>query len=172
VLRNKGSLKTQKNNSRKSMWAHHKKCGVYFVRRPPPPGCLVRFFLSRFWAFRNKGSSKTRLKKIARKSPQLPTPTPKKSSYLLTSLPPPSPAPPPRRPLAQKCFQLRASHHATRFHPATALYRSSPHDAMLLQLRQKLDSQIWGVASYFKGRQIKRKLKAPYIWQMATKWGR
>jgi hypothetical protein len=29
----------------------------------PSLGCFARFFLSRFWAFRNKGSSKTRLKK-------------------------------------------------------------------------------------------------------------
>jgi hypothetical protein len=60
----------------KSIWAHHKKCGFFPLRPPPPPsfsfGCFVRFFLSRFWAFRNKGSSKTRLKKIARRSPQPP----------------------------------------------------------------------------------------------------
>jgi hypothetical protein len=46
---------------------------LFFVRFfSPSLGCFVRFFLSRFWAFCNKGSSKTRLKKIARKSPQLP----------------------------------------------------------------------------------------------------
>jgi hypothetical protein len=100
--------------SKNSIWAHHKKCGVFFVRffffspspavtyfrvlvtdierspknplsrgelknrggRLPKPGNQVTagrlFVTKRFWAFRNKGSSKTQLKKIARKSPQLP----------------------------------------------------------------------------------------------------
>jgi hypothetical protein len=56
-----------KGRREKSIWAHHKKGGVFFVRfclfSPFSLGCLVRFFLSRFWAFLNKGSSKTRLKK-------------------------------------------------------------------------------------------------------------
>jgi hypothetical protein len=66
---------TKKEFSKKSIWAHHKKCGFCFVRffvffLPRLFGSIL--VLSRFWAFRNKGSSKTRLKKIARKSPQLP----------------------------------------------------------------------------------------------------
>jgi hypothetical protein len=59
--------------SKKYISAHHKKCGVFFLRFFFfSLGCFVRFFLSRFRAFRDKGSSKTPLKKIARKSPQLP----------------------------------------------------------------------------------------------------
>jgi hypothetical protein len=44
-------------------------------------------FSSRFWAFRNKGSSKTRLKKIAGIFPQLP----KKVPTGVTFFPPPPP---------------------------------------------------------------------------------
>jgi hypothetical protein len=45
-------------------WAHHKECGFFFLRFFFfSLGCFARFFLSRFWAFRNKGNSKTRLKK-------------------------------------------------------------------------------------------------------------
>jgi hypothetical protein len=43
VFRNKGSPKTRKKTffSRKSIWAHHKKCGFFFVRFFfLPPGCL------------------------------------------------------------------------------------------------------------------------------------
>jgi hypothetical protein len=43
-------------------WAHHKKC-VFFSLLFLPSVVLVDIFLSRFWVFRNKGSSKTRLKK-------------------------------------------------------------------------------------------------------------
>jgi hypothetical protein len=70
---------------RKSIGAHHKKIWLFF--RPFfffffLPQLFGSIFLSRFWAFRNKGSSKTRLKKIPRKSSQLP----KKVGYLLTSM--------------------------------------------------------------------------------------
>jgi hypothetical protein len=71
----RGVQKHEKNFfPKKSIWAHHKKCGFFSLRFfffYPRLFCSI-FFLSRFWAFRNKGSSKTRVKKIARKSPQLP----------------------------------------------------------------------------------------------------
>jgi hypothetical protein len=63
------------------MWAHHKKCGFFFLRFFffPPSVVSFDFFYRVFWAFRNKGSSKTRFKKIPRKSPPLP-----KKRHLLT----------------------------------------------------------------------------------------
>jgi hypothetical protein len=63
AFRKKGSSKTRKK-IKKSIWAHHKKCGFFF--RPffflfsLPRLFYSISFLSRFWAFRNKGSSKTR----------------------------------------------------------------------------------------------------------------
>jgi hypothetical protein len=46
--------------SKKSIWAHYKKCGYFFSlsRFLFSLGRFARFVLSRFWAFRNKGSSK------------------------------------------------------------------------------------------------------------------
>jgi hypothetical protein len=74
VTSNKGSSKTRKNFVwKKSIWAHHKKCGVFFLRffSPPSRGCLVRFFYCAFGRVVTRGVKKCD-KKIARKSPQLP----------------------------------------------------------------------------------------------------
>jgi hypothetical protein len=62
IFRNKESSKKRKtNSSKKNIWAHQNKSGFFFVRFfSPCHSCLVRFFLSRFGAFRNKGGSKTR----------------------------------------------------------------------------------------------------------------
>jgi hypothetical protein len=52
----RGVQKHEKNFfSKKSIWAHHKECGFFSpISFFFPLGCLVRFFLSRFWAFRSK----------------------------------------------------------------------------------------------------------------------
>jgi hypothetical protein len=57
----------------KQSWAHHKKFGGFFVRFfLSSLGCFARFFFIAFLGVRNKGSSKTRLKKIAGNFPQPP----------------------------------------------------------------------------------------------------
>jgi hypothetical protein len=48
-------------HGKKSIWAHHKKCGFFFPQFFFPPSVVsFDFFLSRFWAFRDKERKKTR----------------------------------------------------------------------------------------------------------------
>jgi hypothetical protein len=85
AFRNKGSSKTRNelfwaHHPKKSIWAHHNKCGFFSPFFFSPSVVLLDLF-GRFWACRNKGTSKTRLKKS-----QIFLVATKKSSYLLTSL--------------------------------------------------------------------------------------
>jgi hypothetical protein len=59
AFRNKGSSKTRQKLVN---WAHHKKCGFFFLRFFvfSPSVVLLDFFYRVFWAFRNQGSSKMR----------------------------------------------------------------------------------------------------------------
>jgi hypothetical protein len=66
AFRNKGSSKTRKNFSpKKSIWAHHKKCGFFFLRFFFfTLGCFVRFFFNRvFGRFVTRGVQKRDKKK-------------------------------------------------------------------------------------------------------------
>jgi hypothetical protein len=65
AFRNKGSSKTRKIFfPKKSIWAHHKKCGFFPLRFFFTPGCFVRFFFYRvFGRFVTRGVQKRDKKK-------------------------------------------------------------------------------------------------------------
>jgi hypothetical protein len=82
VFRNKRSSKTRnKKVSKKSIWAHHKKCGFISLRFfSPSLGCFVRFFFNRvFKRFVTRGVQKRDKENRAKISSAS-----KKSTYLLT----------------------------------------------------------------------------------------
>jgi hypothetical protein len=75
VTSRRGVKKTrQKNFQKKSSGLITKNVALFppFLPPPPPSVVLLGFCLSRFWAVRNKGSSKKRDKKIAILFPQPP----------------------------------------------------------------------------------------------------
>jgi hypothetical protein len=62
AFRNKGVQKHEKTNSKKSIWAHHKKCGFFFLRffffpRRPRLFCSI-FFYRVFGRFVTRGVQK------------------------------------------------------------------------------------------------------------------
>jgi hypothetical protein len=84
AFRKQGSSKTRKQTfSKKIIWAHHKKCGVFFVRFFSffsPSVVWFDFFNRVFGRFVTRGVQKREKKSRETSS------APQKSSYLLTSL--------------------------------------------------------------------------------------